>query len=292
MLVWFVVMVCLITFVVLSVSYVRLCRTMREKNVQKAPVVTIREKTVEKPPVVVIRDVFLWSLIVPFLCVAVLIILRPINARNSVNNLNAGVIADRMHVFARDHGGKYPNGKSSTEIFQKLLDDGYVRDPSLFFISMEGKTKPVPGQPLKPENVGWDVTTPIDTNMPSPETGYKLPVVFSTGYKVSYLPGAAAVPLLHPYPQYNDTGPPDRRNWFTKLYEAPPKPPPGIWVCYYTTLARFLPVGNGLGWVRGEDGRPARQNNPGNLIPNFIPTDFDAQGKRYQQLTPNGILVE
>lgn len=273
-------MASLVTFVVLSVSFVRHCRATREKKVEKPPVVT---------SFFAIRDVLLLSLVVLFFGFPLL--LGPIQAPNPPGLTHANSIALSMEVYSRDHEGKYPDGKSSTEVFQKLLDEGYVKDPSLFYIAMEGKTKPLPGQPLKPENVGWDVTTPIDTHMPSPGIGSPLPVVFSTGYKVSYLPGAAAVPLLHPYPKYKDMRT-DNRDWWTKLYQAPLEPPPGIWVCYYRTGARFWPVGNGLGWIPDGNGRPWRQNNPDNLIPNFIPTDFDAQGKEYQQLTPNGILGE
>jgi hypothetical protein len=97
--------------------------------------------------------------------------------------------------YVTDNGGAYPDGKSSTEIFQKLLDGNYVTDPSFFYTPLPGKTKPVAGQKLKPENVCFDVTAGVDSDAPD-----GLPLVFTTGYKVTYAPGAAAVPLAKPYP--------------------------------------------------------------------------------------------
>jgi hypothetical protein len=99
-----------------------------------------------------------------------------------------------LFSYANDNGGSYPAGKSSTEIFQKLIDGNYITDPSIFYLPLPGKTKPAGGK-LKPENVCFDVTSGIDSDTPD-----ALPLVFVTGYKVAYAPDAAAAPLVKPYP--------------------------------------------------------------------------------------------
>jgi hypothetical protein len=47
-------------------------------------------------------------------------------------------IALAMFQYANDHDGKYPDGNSSTEVFQKLIDGNYVDDPALFYVLFEG----------------------------------------------------------------------------------------------------------------------------------------------------------
>ena len=85
-----------------------------------------------------------------------------------------------MVSYAADHDGKFPDGNTSTEVFQKLIDENYGNDPTIFYIPLPGKTKPLAGQKLKPENVCWDVTSGLDQNSPD-----ELPVIFMTGYLVS-----------------------------------------------------------------------------------------------------------
>ena len=58
-----------------------------------------------------------------------------------------------MYSYCNDNDQKYPDGKSSTEVFQKLMDGGYVTDPALFYLPLPGKIKGVVGHRLKPENV-------------------------------------------------------------------------------------------------------------------------------------------
>jgi hypothetical protein len=38
-----------------------------------------------------------------------------------------------MFQYAMDNDGKYPDGNSSTEVFQKLIDKNYCTDPTIFF---------------------------------------------------------------------------------------------------------------------------------------------------------------
>jgi hypothetical protein len=51
-------------------------------------------------------------------------------------------IAVAMFQYSVDHDGKYPDGKSSTEVFQKLIDGNYVSDPAVFYVPLDGKAKP------------------------------------------------------------------------------------------------------------------------------------------------------
>jgi type II secretory pathway pseudopilin PulG len=94
-----------------------------------------------------------------------------------------------LFSYATDNNGAYPTGKSSTEVFQKLIDGGYVSDPSIFYSKMPGKVPPTSNK-LKPENVSFDVTVPIDSN-----SSDMVPVLFTTGFKISYAPGSSAVPV-------------------------------------------------------------------------------------------------
>jgi hypothetical protein len=99
-----------------------------------------------------------------------------------------------MYSYASDHEGKYPQGTNSTEVFQRLLDGGYTTDPVLFFyLGVDGKTRPEAGQKqLKPENVCFDVTAGLDSTDPNSDT---VPLVFLTGYRVTYVAGVLPTPL-------------------------------------------------------------------------------------------------
>jgi len=99
-------------------------------------------------------------------------------------------IALALFQYASDHDGKFPEGNSSTEVFQKLLDDRYASDSALFFYPLAGKTKATTNI-LTPQNVGWDVTCCVDSQSPD-----SLPTVFLTGYKVDYKDGGSAIPLV------------------------------------------------------------------------------------------------
>ena len=217
-----------------------------------------------------------------------------------------------MFQYANDHNQNYPDGKSSTEVFQKLIDGGYISDPAIFYIPMVGKIKAGVGQRLKPENVCWDVTSPVDSSAPD-----GLPIVFSTGYKVNYVPGGAAIPFKKPgLDQRTQLGkllgmPPlfsaivgwcpeisasskngsIEFNWLAKLLGMPLlysysaiadwNPGGAIAVCYKSNSASFVIVPYSSTTV-----------NHHGPIPNFVPADFDAKGKTYRQLTPDGVLPD
>jgi hypothetical protein len=190
------------------------------------------------------------------LCVLMLpccagIALGPINAGIKLATQNVAMQRARqielcMFSYATDHNGAYPDGKTSTEVFQKLLDGKYVTDPAIFYLAMPGKTKPTSNQ-LTAENVSFDVTSGV-----AADSSDFVPVVFCTGYTVTYAPDAKATrdqPVATPFP-----GPGHK---FT-----------GIAVAYKSGFARFL--------LADDDGS----------IPYLIPPTFDAGGKTYTQLRP------
>lgn len=177
-----------------------------------------------------------------------------------------------MYSYAKDNEGNYPDGKSSTEVFQKLVDGGYITDLSIFYIPLPGKIKAESGQKLlKPENICWDVTSGADSHDPG-----GLPLVFMTGYKLAYASGSVAVPLIKPYPQFGfetliwDNWRHGRRSIFGS------GPSPGIAVYYLDNHAAFLLLNT--------------PSNSDGSIHNIIPSDFKPDGKTYRQLTPEGTL--
>ena len=176
-----------------------------------------------------------------------------------------------MYSYANDHSGDYPDGNSSTEVFQKLLDGGYITQPELFYLPSTGKTKPLPGQKLKPENVCFDVTSGATVDSPG-----SLPLVFLTGYRVTYVPGGSAVPAIKPHPEFGGDG---VRTWNDWWYgrPAPGITGPGIAAFYINNSGAFKPVTpspNGIGTVW-----------------NFVSPKFQPDGKTYRQLTPDGALA-
>ena len=170
-----------------------------------------------------------------------------------------------LYSYANDNSQQYPDGASSTEAFQKLLDGGYVSDPIFFYVPMRGKVAPEPGQKkLKPENVCFDLTEGA-----SAQDSPQLPLLFLTGFRVIYAPGSEARPLGADFPVYEVT-----HHFLFFAWNGPPTNDlhmPGLAVFY---------VGNNAVWIQAQ----------GEVIPNFVPTDFDAHGKTYRQLTPDGVL--
>jgi len=193
------------------------------------------------------------------------------------------LIALFLHRYAADHHGEYPPGKNSTEVFQALLDGGYNYQLDIVYRpGSPGKTAPTydQGQKLKPENVCYDITVPVGENAPP-----GLPLVFMTGYRITYAPGAAAVPLSDEIRSrnpsmavfYNDGSFAFFRNawwWFGKGE-------------YRQTTGGFQNVNYTLDDGSGQ--RSGRLHSDG-TITNFIPSTFDAAGVKYQQLTPDGSL--
>jgi hypothetical protein len=171
-----------------------------------------------------------------------------------------------MFQYSVDNNGDFPDGKSSTEIFQKLMDGGYITDPKTFYIPLAGKIEGTSSK-LQPENVCWDVTA-----SPGKNDSGELPLIFMTGYKVAYVPGGAAVPLIKPHLFGFES-----RTWL-EWWQGKPTPPtpgdfPGIAVVYENGSSAFR-----------------KMSQPDGTIPNFIAATFDPKGKTYRQLTPEGLL--
>jgi hypothetical protein len=151
------------------------------------------------------------------------------------------VIDLAMLDYASDHNGSYPDGKTSTEVFQQLIDGQYVTDPSLFYLRMPGKTRATNSK-LTADNVCFDVTTGVVQ-----DSSDDVPLVFTTGFTVTYAPGAKAIR--------------------TEGEEAP-FGNDGIAVVYKNTSSAFR--------VADSDGS----------ISTLVPAKFDPGKKTYRQLRP------
>lgn len=158
-----------------------------------------------------------------------------------------------MSLYLLTHHGQYPPAKSSTEIFQKLLDAHVVENPDALYFPMPGK---VPAGKeatrLLPENVCWDIIVPDGP----PDWKANLMMV-STGVRVTYSPGPSVI--LRPDMHWLETeGSPYR-----------------VFV-YYTAE-------NGDGGVR--------LFKTGTTVEQLSLTDRALSGKTYHQLTPDGELA-
>jgi hypothetical protein len=191
---------------------------------------------------------------------------------------HAWLIGYILFAYANDNGGRYPDGNSSTEVFQKLIDANYVTDPSTFYLPLPGKTRPVPGQKLKPENVSWDITGGVTM-----KDSDGLPIVFMTGWKIAYVPDGGAVPLSKPVPLrgsfYSEP-----RSWaaWWRGEKIQRTPLDVIAVVYKNNVAdvRTFEYRDSYGSYRYSEG----------AILNVVPKSFDPKGKTYRQLTPEGPL--
>lgn len=104
--------------------------------------------------------------------------------RSSVQSLHALGLA--LYSYAQDHDLHYPDGKTSTEVFQKLVDGDYVTDPAIFYLPMKGKT-PAKDKVIKPENVCFDYTQGVQ--VAQPDDGGYIPLIFTTGSHLDYSTG-------------------------------------------------------------------------------------------------------
>jgi hypothetical protein len=220
----------------------------------------------ERAPKTLVRRILNWVIVIFFIMILVGVALGPVTgphggfraATHNVAMQQCRQIGLCLHQYSIDHGGHYPEAKTSTEIFQQLIDQKYVSDPQLFYIGyfgIPGKVIPQSDH-LSAENVCYDVTCCVDSSSPD-----NLPVVFLTGFKVNYQAGAKAIPT-------GQSEPVVKRTWSQWWNGTPDNPRKGIAVSNKDSSAR---------WIRAdEDG----------AVSNFIPADFDPKGKTYRQLTP------
>ena len=216
---------------------------------------------------------FHGAVLLGLFALVVCVVIGPIHhgikhVRQSTSMRQAHIIGLALYSYAHDHGGNYPPGQSSTEVFQQLIDGGYVTYPGTFYLPMAGKSAAEGRQKLRPENVCWDFTAGATAHSPG-----VLPVVFTTGYRVTYMPGAAAVPLVQPYPVYIMPA----RTW-AQWWNGNPKPfdQPGIGAFYLNNSAKYSALVSTL--------------TSNASVPEFISPDFIPRGETYRQLTPNGPL--
>jgi hypothetical protein len=180
-----------------------------------------------------------------------------------------------MFSYANDNNGKYPDGQTSTEVFQKLIDGGYISDPSLLYVPYPGKIKAASDQKkLKPENVSFDVTCCADGSAPD-----DLPLVFLTGCKVTYKAGGSAVPLAEPVAP---------SGWFWRSTPTVYPAAAGIAVSYKSNVSKFIQLKAEVN-SDGSISFPLKYA-PDAVIHDFVPPDFPSNGKTYRQLTPSGPL--
>jgi len=108
-------------------------------------------------------------------------------AQESAATQQARAIAIMMSEYAGDHNGAYPDGKTSTEVFQQLLDGKYATDPAIFYIVLMPGKIAATSNTLTAANVCFDVTGGVTSDSPE-----GLPLVYSTGYSVTYASGGLA----------------------------------------------------------------------------------------------------
>jgi hypothetical protein len=164
--------------------------------------------------------------------------------------------------YANDHDGRYPDGKSSTEVFQKLLDGNYVSDPAMFYLPMAGKSS-ARGSHLEPENVCYDATGGISGTLPS-----GLPIVFITGFEVDYRLGGGVTRQVGPAPKFFG-GP---RTWMQWLHLEP---------------RIFIPLARAGGGTEVESENDSLPTDNGDKL---VGKNRESAGWIYHQLTPNGVL--
>lgn len=165
--------------------------------------------------------------------------------------------------YANDHDGRYPDGKSSTEVFQKLLDGSYVTDPVMFYIPMAGKSS-TRSHHLEPANVCYDVTGGIEGTIPN-----GLPVVFMTGYQIDYRAGGRFVRQHGALPDFFKGEP---RTWTDWMNFQPRMP---------------IPVAI---WGGNSDNLAMKSNLPSDRGATADRESLESAGKIYRQLTPDGVL--
>ena len=116
----------------------------------------------------------------------------------------------------------------------------------MFYLEMPGKTRAT-STTLTADNVCYDVTSGVKG-----DSSDQVPVVFCTGYTVTYSAGASAV----------------RDPSSSTPFPGPGTSFSGLAVCYKGNNARFITA------------------DAEGTVPGFIPADFGSSSTTYQQLKP------
>jgi len=110
------------------------------------------------------------------------------HARTMAEN-NSRQLGLLMMQYALDHEGQFPDGTTSTEAFQKLINAGILTSPNMLVLSLSKKDPVEAPAALTAANVDFDVIAPMDQNDPD-----WIPLLISSGWKVTLEPGS--VPVL------------------------------------------------------------------------------------------------
>jgi len=128
---------------------------------------------------------------------------KPSTGRESWKLENLKALGDAMRAYAAEHGGRYPEGVTSTEVFNVLIAEGYLEDhrvaldggidkSNLFAVvagtGEEDETNPETTR-LKGPGVAWDATAGLDADTPA-----DVPLLYTTGFDVTYAPGRRPIP--------------------------------------------------------------------------------------------------
>jgi hypothetical protein len=93
-----------------------------------------------------------YGLALALLLLVVLGLLLPIHRLKKSNSprlramTHARQLAFACKIYAADNNGEFPSGRTEQEVFQKLLDGGYLPDDSLFWMPNEARTHPLASQ--------------------------------------------------------------------------------------------------------------------------------------------------
>jgi hypothetical protein len=184
------------------------------------------------------RDSWLPSFLLICFVAILALLLGPVRSAYRVARENAFLETGHtiylyLFQYSIDHNDHCPSGSSSTEVFQKLIDGKYATDPRIFYLPMPGKTKPT-SLHLKPENVSWDITIPVDWR-----SSENVPLIFCTGYRIEYKPGGRALPLPNrSRPAFDHVAMVNNRG-AARLFQSGASP--------YSSIPNFIPANASLG---------------------------------------------
>jgi len=124
--------------------------------------------------------------LIPIGSTLIYLALQPINKGLPTSATNIMFIRFALLEYAQKHKGLFPGGKSSTDVFEQLIEDHDLEAHFVYF-DLPGKREFVGGA-LSPANVCYDFTQ--GTNLKSPEW---IPIIIPTGFRINYATGEASI---------------------------------------------------------------------------------------------------